>query len=354
MYEYFHPIFYNILLIVIIISTLLTSATNNINRIRGGTSSNILVLIIILILSIIFGYRPGTTNFGDTALYQRNYEKQVFIYDSEPVFNWIGKSCSDFNFPTGVYLSIIAFLYILGPYYLLQNKTDRKWFSLLFILSSFSFLGYAVNGIRNGLALSILTICFVFINNKGKIRWLSLIITAFIAVGIHKSAILPACCLIFSILFIKDVKIAIIIWLIAIPISVVGGSRLSYMFLGLGFDNRLDEYLLGVFKTGFRWDFILYSVIPIILAYYTIYIKKIQVDTFYIVLINTYILANAFWIIIIEAAFSNRFAYLSWFLYPIVFAYPLLKYKLWHNQNSKVSLCLFLYYIFTYLMYIRS
>ena len=161
---------------------------------------------------------------------------------------------------------------------------------------------------------------------------------------------LPVCGIFLSIYIIKDVKSAILIWVLSIPISFIGGNSISPLFLNLGFDDRLDSYLTGIFKTGFRWDFILYSSVPIFFAYYIIYIRNIVVDRLYMILINTYTLSNAVWIIIINAAFSNRFAYLSWFLYPIVIAYPLLKYQIWDDDGNTIALVLFIYYLFTYLM----
>ena len=38
-----------------------------------------------------------------------------------------------------------------------------------------------------------------------------------------------------------------------------------------------------------------------------------------------YLTANAFWILVIRSSFSNRFAYLSWFLMAIIIFYPFFK-----------------------------
>lgn len=351
MYAYFYPIYFNALLLAVLIESFFKISIHNICLPIQRKVINPGIFLIILILAIILGFRPGDLNFGDTQLYQLNYEHLNFPHEDEPVFNFIGIFCSSLGLSTGVYLSIIALLYISLPLLFLSKHSRCQWFSLLMILTSFSFLGYGVNGIRNGLALSIITYSFVFVEHGRKTKWIGLLICYLLALGIHKSSLLPISCMVISLLFIKEVKIAILIWILCVPISYIGGSHVSTLFLGLGFDERLDQYLSGdFFTTGFRWDFILYSLIPIIFAYYVIYIKKIAVDRLYTTLINTYILSNALWIIIIKASFSNRFAYLSWFLYPIVLAYPLLKYKIWNNQKSKLAIFLFCYYLFTYVM----
>ena len=88
---------------------------------------------------------------------------------------------------------------------------------------------------------------------------------------------------------------------------------------------------------------------PIYLAYIVI-IKREIYDKLYIILINTYIFSNSFWIMVINSLNSNRFAYLSWFMYPIVIAYPLLKLEIWPDQNKKVVQILMLHIGFTFFM----
>lgn len=351
MYNYFYIIYFNVLLLAVIIESLLKVSIRNVNAPTDKKNFNVGIFILVIILSVILGFRPGSTSFGDTQLYQYNYEYQEFPNEDEPIFNLIGKVCYSLGLPTGLYLSIIAFLYIYLPLLFLNKYSRAQWLSLLMILASFSFLGYGVNGIRNGLSLSILIYSFIFVDVKGKTRWIQLFICYFIAIGIHKSSMLPISCMLISILFIKEPKVAMILWALCIPLSYIAGSNISKLFLGLGFDERLDQYLVGgFFTTGFRWDFILYSTIPILLAYYIIYFKKVPVDRVYSILVNTYILSNALWIIIIKSSFSNRFAYLSWFLYPIVLVYPLLRFKIWNNQTTKIAVFLFFYYMFTYVM----
>lgn len=48
--------------------------------------------------------------------------------------------------------------------------------------------------------------------------------------------------------------------------------------------------------------FLLYSCVPILLGYYVLQKRKVQ-DRIYLLLMNTYVLANAFWIIVINASF---------------------------------------------------
>ena len=54
---------------------------------------------------------------------------------------------------------------------------------------------------------------------------------------------------------------------------------------------------------------------------------------------------------VIRSAFSNRFAYLSWFMYPTVVAYPLIYLPLWEDQDRKTGWILLGYCAFTAFMW---
>jgi hypothetical protein len=129
--------------------------------------------------------------------------------------------------------------------------------------------------------------------------------------------------------------------------------------LGLTNDERFSEYLndteyIDSFSsTGFRWDFLLYSMVPIVLGIYVVLRRK-EKDQMYLLLLHTYIITNAFWILVIRSSFSNRFAYLSWFLYPIVLIYPALKFNLWNKQYSKIGIIVLLHFMFTYIMWLKG
>ena len=153
--------------------------------------------------------------------------------------------------------------------------------------------------------------------------------------------------------------------------------------MGLGFDDRMTQYSNGMSEygdqfsnTGFRWDFLLYSAMPVWMTWFVCKKaekeRKLYGDTLeeaetgitgagriadadsmriFNILATTYILANSFWVMVIKAAFSNRFAYLSWFLYPVVLAYAVVRLHLWPDQDRKAALILLAHAGFTLVMY---
>lgn len=319
-----------------------------------------IVYFIVVIISIWIGFRPDLDIFGDTKIYSGfyytiNYNEGVF--SSEPIFRNLMLFFNIFGFSVNVFYVFVSLLYTLFPLlYCRSIGYVNLWLYFLFIVSSFSYLGYGINGIRNGLALSVLIFAFSFVSSTRIKTLLPFIFFSLMALGIHKTTMLPFLCSMVSLFLVKDIKISILIWIFSIPLSYILGNFFIYIFSSLGFDDRLSGYLLdfeSLTAKGFRWDFILYSLAPIVLAYYVRFKRKVQ-DFRYLFLINTYILSNTFWILVIRASFSNRFAYLSWFLYPLVIAYPILKFRLWKKQNTKVALILLLYFVFTYLMWLRK
>ena len=228
---------------------------------------------------------------------------------------------------------------------------------MLCAIGAFSFFSYGVNGIRNGLATSFIVLALAYIGGSLKDKlWCA--IFCFIAINMHKSTALPMAAMLFS-YFYKKPRFMFYIWGSAVIGSILMGERLSGLFMLIGLDGRMEQYLTledteeteaAIANAGFRWDFLLYSAMPILLGWYCIF-KKNLCDLTYQLLLGTYIYANAVWVILIRLPFSNRFAYLSWFLYGIVLAYPLFKFNLWRNQGRKVQLIMMAHVTFTFLMW---
>lgn len=226
--------------------------------------------------------------------------------------------------------------------------------SLVLLCGSLMFYSFGVNGLRNGLACHATLLAFVLYFKEQRII---AAVIAFLAYGIHHSVGIPLAGFICSLLIYKRPHWSIAIWGLSIVASLLLGNRLTGFIEQFSVDERLQGYTnleqggVGVqFSSyGFRWDFLAYSAMPIVLGYYTILKKRIT-DNWYSVLFSTYCLANAFWVIFIRAAFSNRFAYLSWFMYPIVVAYPLFFFNLWNDQDKKVGQIILAYIGFTAVM----
>lgn len=239
---------------------------------------------------------------------------------------------------------------------------NNTWLAMLFFIGSFSTYSYGVNGIRNGAACSVVLVAIAMAAGGTKPERYAGLLLSLLAIAIHRSTALPIAALWAAVFVIKHPRQAIYFWIASIFLSLLVGNRVGDFFASLGFDDRMTSYFQGqsdvkdmaqFSRTGFRWDFLLYSAMPVLFTWYLTMKRNFNDRAFNIIAV-TYILANAFWILVIRAAFSNRFAYLSWFMYPLVIAYPLLRFNIWPDQDRKTALILLLFYSFTYLMYLIS
>ena len=317
------------------------------------TAGWLLLVLIVLYLGLrpISGYVFG--DMGTYARYFKNYALGAPVTTEKDVlFHYYIKILS---YGVGVhgFFLITAALYILPTYFISKKHFGAYWFyGFLMFVVSFSFYSYGTNGIRNGLATSLFLwgLCYP----KKKIL-MGIFFT--IAVLFHKTLLLPVMAHILT-LFYNEPKTYLKAWVLAIPMSLFLGSIFITIFTSLGFgDDRLAGYLSGdssgldsAIKTGFRWDFLFYSAFPVFAGWYFIIKKKFQ-DHFYNHVLNIYLICNTFWILVIRANFSNRFAYLSWFLMAFVIIYPLLKQQIFKNQQITIAKVTTAYFLFTFLMY---
>lgn len=296
--------------------------------------------------------------FGDMVLYNKIYidyqNGNDFEEKGDRLFYWFLRSCARIMDAKYFFLAIDV-LYIIPMYLFAKKYFKRYWFFCFFMLmASFSFWTYGTNGLRNGLATSFFLWGLVYYKDK---KWL---MYTFFVLGfmMHKSLFITLAAFTVAYFLREKPKLILAGWLAAIPVSLVSGSFWNNFFENLGvFSDRSEQYLSGDEKmleqfssTGFRWDFVLYSGVAIFAGWYFIIDRKLK-DKFYIQLFGTYAVANTFWILVIRAAFSNRFAYLSWFMMAPVIIYPLCKYEIIKDQYKTMGGIIFLYYLFTYYMF---
>ena len=353
-------------------------------------NSMVPTLILTLSLVVYMGLRPVSFAFGDTINYAAGYYRltgaAVFSIDlnSEWFWHFVEVMCKQAGCTVNVWFLIIEVGYLgftfIGLRILLK---ENVWIAMLFFLSAFSTFTFGTNGIRNGCACSMVIWAFAIAAHQNVAKLAIAAGVLLFAFGIHRSISLPIAAFLAASYFIKSPKWAIYFWIASIGISLVAGGPVMNFFMGMGFDDRMSSYGSSMdqnanqfSQTGFRWDFLLYSAMPIWLTWYVT--KKAEKeraefgDTIeeaetnitgagriadahsmrvFNILATTYILANSFWVMVIRAAFSNRFAYLSWFLYPVVLAYAVIRLHIWPDQDRKAGLILVLHAGFTLIMY---
>ena len=162
--------------------------------------------------------------------------------------------------------------------------------------------------------------------------------------------------------FVKNSYIYLSAWILSVIASYFAGFGIQYWIARLNLtsgDDRLADYLTNtnaaeilrtegaVVQIGFRWDFLLFSAMAVVVGYYFIFRRKFQ-DEYYHWIYNIYLITNAFWVLVIRASYSNRFAQISWFIMPIVLIYPFMKHRFWKNHERMTGFALLLFYAFTF------
>ncbi len=299
--------------------------------------------IILLTYVILFIGLRDPDGGGDTSVYTHAFELVSYRNIAEEydigflyfmkLFSWM---------PVQLFYLACACLYVMLP-----HLTFKKWFkknallATVIMVATMSFWGFGHNVMRNGLAAAF------FIYGLGHYpRKLRMIFWILLSALFHNSMYLPMLCLIAA-HFIKRTRLLIWLWVFTAIVTWVWRGILMDVIKGAftvaGFtDQRTEGYLspgfeLLDFMSGYRYDFVLYSAVPILAARHYIYKKDFK-DRLYILIVNTYLLGNIFWLLIMNVPFTDRMAYLSWFLMPVIYAYPLLKKHLYLRQYSVIRL----------------
>lgn len=324
-----------------------------------------LAITIALLLTLFIGLRPVSGRyFGDMAAYAwmfRLYEDGLEDPNSssDPLFTVIIRTFARL-FTMDMFFLFMEILYIV-PILLacLRLSKENNYTLVLFAFAAMSFFSYGTNGIRNGAATSLFLLALTYVNGKPRDKIVFLILSV-LAFTMHSSIAIPFLAVVGA-YFIRNPKLMFYFWGGALLLSVFAGGSISAAFSALGIEDKLSAYLGSqgnvedhIAKTGFRWDFLLYSSMPIVLGLWVIFKKKIYTRN-YALLLGTYIYANAFWVMVIRAPYSNRFAYLSWFLYPIVLAYPMLVMPVWKKSpGMKVGIIMIGHLVFTLLIWFKD
>ena len=282
--------------------------------------------------------------YAESLDFSKDIAWQYFTYYAKVIFSneWL-------------YFFIIALFYV-GCYNFFANKFFAKGYKSYFLIlaiGSMGFYAYGMNTLRAGVALGFVLLAFSF--RKSILLYLFFF---FVAISFHKSMFLPLT--IFSLLFFyKNTKTCIVCWGIMLIISFLDINYFSDLVQTelSDMDERVVGYMAAVenplySKAGFRWDFIFYSLFPMFIGCYYV-LKQGFDDEFYIQILNTYILVNAFWLIVIRIPFTDRFAYLSWFLIPIILIYPLTKFSFFKNQQGLASLMIFVMVFVNFILHVK-
>lgn len=313
--------------------------------------------VLVLILILYMGLRPIHYVFGDTMNYATSFTRDAknihsftFGWDKEWLFYNLRKWCMAYSDVHTMFL-ICSIAYV-GSLWLACARIFKNYYyvPLLVIFCMFTFWEYGVNGVRNGAGSSLFILAMTFVDTP-----IVALFIAFLGCGFHSSVYLMLAAAIGA-YFIKNSYYYLIGWISCLGLSFAIGGRIQSFIAAAGLtgdDDRFTGYLTGSNMHGeivqwamvFRWDFVAYSAIGVAIGYYFIFRRHFK-DEYYHWIYNTYLATNAFWLLIIRAAYSNRFAQISWFILPLVLIYPFMKKRFWVNHEKMLAIAICIFYAF--------
>lgn len=349
-------------LIYLIIVTVITLCVINVKRLPKQREIFLPSALLCLFMVIFIGFRPvdgvyfvDMANYHEYWIYQAQWEgfdfsSQNLIFDNLLNYMAAGSSMSETSF-----FVLMASLYFVGLYVACRKLfPNHTLLSFLVCLAAFSTFSYATNGIKAGVAASLFLVALAYRDRL----WVS-ILFLLLSWGFHHSMQLPVAAYVLTIFF-KRKEWYFYGWCFCLVLAIAHVSFFQNLFAsmsdesGAGYLNNTENDWGGA--RGFRIDFVIYSAMPIVMGYYVKYVYKLK-DELYDSMLNMYMTTNAVWMLCMYAEFTNRIAYLSWFMYPIVLIYPCLainnmSHPLVKNRNTFV-LCHLGFTLFMMLIYYR-
>ena len=313
-------------------------------------------LILSLFFTLYIGLRPTHITFVDMVDYARkidflkiaNYDytwnSENKIFDN--LINYIAKA----GWNKSAFFLLIAAIYYIGTFLAIKKFfPNNSFITDLVWLGAFSTFSYGVNGIKAGAAASLFLIAVAYYERR-----IIAVVFLLLSLGFHHSMILPVGAFVLA-YFYRNTKVYLAGWCFCLLIAMLHISFFQNLLAGFA-DKRGSEYLLSSGenwggRSGFRFDFVLYSAMPVWVGYWAIFRKRVASVT-YEFLLSIYLITNGVWMLCMYANFTNRIAYLSWCIYPIVLIFPFLKEDLGKDKYRMFTMVASLHLLFTLFMFI--
>ena len=320
----------------------------------------VLGMMVAAVTIVLIGMRPVDMAYGDTVNYAGGFRriaenKNISLHLSkEWLHDIITYYCARYS-NIHIYFTIYAVLYVTPLWLALRRIfSEYNFVPFVVVISMFTFWMYGVNGIRNGVGASLFILAMTYTENIPM-----MVIIALLGAGVHNSIYLMLAAALIA-WFWNDSRVYIVAWFGCILMSYALGNTIQEWLSGFagsvaGDDNNLTKYLNYtqhdmasegvVVSMSFRWDFLVYSGIGVALGSYFSIFRNFR-DQYYQWVFNIYLICNSFWVLIIRAPYSNRFAQISWFILPIVLIYPFMRERFWVNQEKMLTVGILIFYAF--------
>lgn len=311
------------------------------------------MLVVVLMAAV--GLRPSSSTFTDMSNYIQTYwmwEGVPFEFDPDTtnlIFDNYLRLFASVGLPIKLFFLTIAVVYFgVTAWACKRMFPNDALLAYLVFLAAFSTLSYGTNGIKAGAAAAWFLLAIAYRDKP----IVSILLLA-VSYGTHHS-MLVVCLGYIIVNIVKNPKIYFAFWVFALLCAMAHITYFQELFARFADEqaqNYLDTSAEGYFKTeSFRIDFVIYSFFPIYLGYKMVY-KYRRTSVEYLRLLNLYLMINGIWMLCMYSDFTNRTAYLSWLMYPVVLVYPYLRDFVHPRQYQKVATVAYIQLGFSLFMY---
>lgn len=354
--EFYYPVYLLVITIYTIVLSSKYSSLPDSRLSKNASNSSASALILTIAMTLFIGLRPQHRLFVDMSNYSKSFQMlrgRIFEFNPDAtnrIFDNFMYYMATNGYDIAIFFFIMAVVYF-GAIYISSRKLfpSDSLYAIIIYLGAFSTFSYGTNGIKAGAAATIFLCALGY--NKNKLICLLLLLAS---IGIHHSMILPVVA--FAICFIyRNPKVFIFGWFAALLLALAHVTYFQHLLGGMTDESGAGYLTLegvssaALFVTGFRFDFVLYSFFPIAIGYYAIFRHGYR-SSFYNWIFCTYVLTNAVWMLCMYANFTNRIAYLSWLMLPVVMVYPFFDKQFVCNQYKKLNVVAWGHLGFTIMM----
>ena len=298
---------------------------------------------VFVLIAMMIAYIPTLNVYvSDMVRYVRSFKEMsdfslfeiLKYYDWEPLFLVTQWFISRFTENQVVYV-IFTFLMFCFLLYTIAKKMFLPWQRMFFIFIFFCypfFYMFVFDVIRQGIAMFLLILSTTYMLDKKKhIKFFVCIVAAGL---FHDTAFMMGGALAIVFLFNFKLKTYLFVWSITAILFLTGfnSSILNFDFIrNIGYvdiytqDFRIKNFGGGVNKISYFIYSSFFLIVSLFLYKYLILEEYYKKTYFHI--IKCYLGFNALFLLFGFIAYSNRIAMYSWFLVPLLVAYPILHKK---------------------------
>lgn len=297
---------------------------------RHDTVAGCIVLAITVLLMTIL----PTDGLGDREVYTRHFaflaagdnEHRIlgdYDYLVRPVITFAARVLPDV-----VYLLAIASTIYAGCYYLVARRLAPRHMSsllYLFMIASTFFFIYGTRVLRQGPAEAMLYAAMMLDFRR---YWWVIAGVIVVAAGFHQSVLLIIAAYLCS-LICRRTGVYTAIWFLCLAAVLIFGRAIADALVSIYPYGRVSIYMSGNpygglgGPTGFMTNFFLYALLILLCGLFGRYVIGYR-EKYYTILLNTYIITSAAWLILIDSISTDRIAHLAWGIGAFIVFTPLL------------------------------